>query len=163
MPDRALKARIDAVRAFNRFYTRRIGLLRKDYLGSPFSLTPARVLYEIAHRRRPTAADLGRALDLDPGYLSRTLSRFSARGLIHRIPSPADHRQQFLALTPRGRVAFASLDARSHREVGAMLRRLPTAAQARLVGAMRTIEVLLEPKAPVSPPALERLAPRSPR
>jgi DNA-binding MarR family transcriptional regulator len=163
MPDRALRARIDAVRAFNRFYTRRIGLLRKDYLGSPFSLTQARVLYEIARRRRSTAADLGRDLDLDPGYLSRILSRFTAHRLIQRIPSPADRRQQLLALTPRGRAAFAPLDARSHREVAAMLRRMPPGAQARLVGAMRTIEALLEPTAPVSPPGLERPGQRSPR
>jgi len=163
MPDRALQARIDAVRAFNRFYTRRIGLLRKDYLGSPFSLTQARVLYEIARRRHPTAADLGRDLDLDPGYLSRILRRFSARGLLHRIPSQADRREQLLALTPRGRAAFAPLDARSHREVAAMLRRMLPAAQARLVGAMRTIEALLEPRASVSPPAFEPLEQRSPR
>lgn len=163
MPDRALQARIDAVRAFNRFYTRRIGLLRKDYLGSPFSLTQARVLYEIARRRRSTAADLGRDLDLDAGYLSRILGRFAVRGLIHRILSPADRRQQVLALTPRGRAAFAPLDARSHREVAAMLRRMPPASQARLVRAMRTIEALLESAASVSPPAIERPGPRSAR
>jgi DNA-binding MarR family transcriptional regulator len=150
MPDRALEARVGAVRAFNRFYTRRIGLLRKDYLGSPFSLTQVRVLYEIAHRHRPTAADLGRDLDLDPGYLSRLLRGFATRGLIRRTQSPADRREQFLALTPRGRDAFAPLDTRSHREVAAMLRRLPPAAQTRLVGAMRTIAALLEAGGPVS-------------
>jgi DNA-binding MarR family transcriptional regulator len=152
MPDRALEARVGAVRAFNRFYTRRIGLLRKDYLGSPFSLTQVRVLYEIAHRPRPTAADLGRDLDLDPGYLSRLLSGFATRGLIRRTPSPADGRERFLALTRRGRDAFAPLNARSHREVAAMLRRLPPSAQRRLVGAMRTIEALLDAGGPVSPP-----------
>jgi DNA-binding MarR family transcriptional regulator len=161
MPDRALGTRVDAVRAFNRFYTRRIGLLRKDYLGSPFSLTQARVLYEIARRRRPTASDLGRDLDLDPGYLSRILSGFAARGLIRRIHSPADRRQRLLVLTLRGRDAFAPLDARSHDEIATMLRRLRPRAQARLVGAMRTIEVLLD--GPVSPPALEPPGRRSPR
>jgi DNA-binding MarR family transcriptional regulator len=161
MPDRALGARVDAVRAFNRFYTRRIGLLRKDYLGSPFSLTQARVLYEIARRRRPTASDLGRDLDLDPGYLSRILSGFAARGLIRRVPSPADRRRRLLVLTPRGRGAFAPLDARSHDEIAAMLGRLPHRAQAHLVGAMRTIEALLD--APVSPPAPEPPGRRSPR
>ena len=163
MPDRALRPRVDAVRAFNRFYTRRIGLLRKDYLGSPFSLTQVRVLYEIAHRRRPTAADLGRDLDLDPGYLSRVVSGFAARSLIRRIPSPADRRRRFLALTPRGRDAFAPLDARSNHEVAAMLRRLSPGAQARLVGAMRTIEALLEPARPVSPPVLAPPGRRSSR
>jgi len=161
MPDRALGARVDAVRAFNRFYTRRIGLLRKDYLGSPFSLTQARVLYEIARSRRPTASDLGRDLDLDPGYLSRILSGFAARGLLRRIPSRADRRQRLLVLTPRGRDAFAPLDVRSHDEIAAMLRRLPPRAQTRLVGAMRTIEALLD--GPVSPLALEPPGRRSPR
>jgi len=161
MPDRAVGARIDAVRAFNRFYTRRIGLLRKDYLGSPFSLSQARVLYEIARRRRPTASDLGPDLYLDPGYLSRILSGFAARGLIRRIQSAADRRQRLLVLTPRGRDAFAPLDARSHDEIAAMLRRLPPRAQARLIGAMRTIEALLG--APVSPPAPESRERRSRR
>ncbi|HLY21878.1 MAG TPA: MarR family transcriptional regulator [bacterium] len=161
MPDRALGARVDAVRAFNRFYTRRIGLLRKDYLGSHFSLTQARVLYEIARSRRPTASDLGRDLDLDPGYLSRILSGFAARGLLRRIPSRADRRQRLLVLTPRGRDAFAPLDVRSHDEIAAMLRRLPPRAQTRLVGAMRTIEALLD--GPVSPLALEPPGRRSPR
>lgn len=153
MRDRTLGARVDAVRAFNRFYTRRIGLLRGDYLGSPFSLTQVRVLYEIAHRRRLTAADLGRDLDLDPGYLSRMLSAFAARGLIRRTPSPVDGREHFLALTRSGRAAFAPLDARSHREVAAMLRRLPPAGQARLVASMRTIEALLARGESISPPA----------
>jgi DNA-binding MarR family transcriptional regulator len=162
MPDRALGARVDAVRAFNRFYTRRIGLLRKDYLGSPFSLTQARVLYEIARgRRRPTASDLGRDLDLDPGYMSRILSGFEARGLLRRIPSRADRRQRLLVLTPRGRDAFAPLNVRSHDEIAAMLGRLPPRAQTRLVGAMRTIEALLD--GPVSPPAPEPPGRRSPR
>lgn len=144
MRDRALRARVDAVRVFNRFYTRQIGVLRKDYLGSPFSLSQARVLYEIARRRRPTAADLGRDLDLDPGYLSRIVSGFAARGLIRRTRSPRDGRARFLVLTARGREAFAPLDARSHQETAAMLRRLSPHDQARLVEAMRTIEALLD-------------------
>lgn len=153
MRDRTLGARVDAVRTFNRFYTRRIGLLRRDYLGSPFSLTQARVLYEIAHRRRPTAANLSRDLDLDPGYMSRILSGFATRGLIRRTPSPADRREHLLVLTRPGRAAFAPLDARSHREVAAMLRRLSPAGQARLVASMRTIEALLARGESISPSA----------
>ena len=153
MRDRAVAARVDAVRAFNRYYTRRIGLLRKDYLGSPFSVTEARVLYEIAKRSRPTAADLGRDLDLDPGYLSRILTGFAAGGLVRRIPSASDRRQRLLALTPRGRGAFAPLDARSHDETAAMLRRLVPREQVRLVGAMQTIRALLEAGDPVRPPS----------
>jgi DNA-binding MarR family transcriptional regulator len=143
MRDRTLPARIDAVRAFNRFYTRRIGVLRKDYLASPFSLTQARVLYELAHRRHPTASDLVRDLDLDAGYLSRLVRQFEAQGLLRRTHSPEDGRRHFLVLTTRGWDAFAPLDARSQGQTAAMLRRLPPAGQARLVAAMRTIERLL--------------------
>jgi DNA-binding MarR family transcriptional regulator len=144
MPDRAFRGRIDAVRAFNRFYTRRIGVLRRHFLESAFSLTQVRVLYELANRPRPTAAGLGRDLDLDPGYLSRILSGFERRGLLRRILSAVDRRQSFLALTPRGRSAFAPLNARSHTDVAAMLRRLSPEGQVRLVAAMRTIETLLD-------------------
>lgn len=161
MPDRALAARVEAVRAFTRYYTRRIGVLRKDYLGSPFSVTQARVLYEIVKRPRPAAADLGRDLDLDPGYLSRILSGFAAEGLIRRMPSALDRRQRLLALTQRGREAFAPLDARSHRETAAILRRLPARDQVRLVGAMQTIRALMEAGDPVRPPSPARRGRRS--
>jgi DNA-binding MarR family transcriptional regulator len=143
MRDRAFAARIDAVRTFNRFYTRHIGVLRKDYLSSPYSLTEARVLYELANRPRPAASDLARDLDLDAGYLSRLLRGFEVRGLIRRTASPADRRRRVLVLTRRGAEACAPLDARSQRQTVAMLRRLPAAGQARLIEAMRTIEVLL--------------------
>ena len=143
MRDLAFGARIDAVRAFNRFYTRHIGVLRKDYLSTPYSLTEARVLYELAHRARPAASDLARDLDLDAGYLSRLLRGFEVRGLIRRIASPEDRRRRVLMLTRQGSEAFAPLDVRSQRQTAAMLRRLPAARQARLIEAMRTIEVLL--------------------
>jgi len=120
-------------------------------------------LYEIAHRRRATAADLGRDLDLDPGYVSRLLSGFAAGGLIRRTRSPVDRRAHFLALTRTGRAAFSPLDARSHREVAAMLRRLPPAGQARLVASMHTIETLLARGGPITPPAPAAPARRSAR
>jgi DNA-binding MarR family transcriptional regulator len=140
---RGLPARIAAVRAFNRFYTRHIGVLRKDYLATRFSLTQARVLYELAHRRHPTASDLARGLDLDAGYLSRLLRAFDAQGLLRRIASPQDRRRHLVILTARGRAAFAPLDARSQRQAAAMLRRLTPTGQARLIAAMRAIESLL--------------------
>jgi len=136
--------RIARVRRFNRFYTRQLGVLRKTYLGSPYSLAEARVLYEIAKGGAPTATDIGRALDLDAGYLSRTLRGFEKRGLIVRKASANDARQSHLALTARGRRAFAPLDRRSQHATAEMLGRLSGADEARLIAAMATIEGLLD-------------------
>src|SRR5215208_274489 len=122
-----LADRVDAVRAFNRFYTRLIGLLRQGYLDSTFSLTEVRVLYELAHRDQSTAGELARELDLDPGYLSRILRRFDRDGLIERTRSRSDGRQTLLRLSEPGRAAFAPLDAAARDQVGALLRRRPEA------------------------------------
>ena len=146
-------AQIAAVRRFNRFYTRQIGLLRKSYLGSPYSLTEARVLYELAQRPDVTAVELARELDFDAGYLSRVLARFEKRGLVSRTPSLYDRRQANLALTAKGRKAFAPLDGRSAGQSAAMLDPLPREDRPRLIDAMRTIETLLaqEPAPPAAP------------
>src|SRR5579872_163704 len=107
-PARRIAAeRIATVRRFNRFYTRQLGVLRKTYLDSPYSLGEARVLYEIANGNAPTASDIGRALDLDGGYLSRTLRDLEKRGLIERKTSARDARQSHLALSVRGHQSFA--------------------------------------------------------
>jgi DNA-binding MarR family transcriptional regulator/N-acetylglutamate synthase-like GNAT family acetyltransferase len=135
--------RVGIVRRFNRHYTKQIGLLHEGYLASPFSLAEARVLYELAHRERPTAAELAKSLALDPGYLSRILKTFEKRRLLRRTRSKSDGRQSHLVLTARGRTAFAPLDTRSREEISAMLERLGPADQSRLVEAMRTIERLL--------------------
>jgi len=152
MADIALEQRVAAVRGFNRFYTRQIGVLHEGLLRSPFSLTELRVLYELAHRAKPTATELARELGLDAGYLSRILRGFKKRGLINRKPSPADGRQSLLRLTDRGQDAFATLDARARDEIRVLLRDLPPGEQSRLVEAMHTIEALLgagpETKAP---------------
>src|SRR5262249_34096598 len=132
--------RVAAVRAFNRFYTRQIGVLGDHLLESPYSLSEMRVLYELAHRRAPTAAALGRDLGLDAGYLSRILRRFETRKLLTRARAAHDGRQAILRLTPRGRVAFAPLDARARDEVSSLLGRLPQDGQRDVVAAMRTIE-----------------------
>jgi DNA-binding MarR family transcriptional regulator/N-acetylglutamate synthase-like GNAT family acetyltransferase len=137
------EARIAAVRRFNRFYTRRIGLLDDGYLRSPFSLTEVRVLYELAHREQTTGAELARDLGLDPGYLSRMLRTFLRRGLITRTASGEDGRVTLLALTSRGRKAFTPLDAKAREQVGAMLGAIPSSAQERLVASMRAIESAL--------------------
>src|SRR5579863_3806762 len=140
--------RIAAVRGFNRFYTRQIGVLRKTFLDSPYSLGEARVLYEIAGGRSSTATEIGRALDLDAGYLSRVLRNFEKRGLIRRKVSARDARQSHLTLTARGRAAYAPLERRSQHDTGAMLGKLAPAEQARLIAAMITIETLLGGAAP---------------
>ncbi len=150
--DTGLSQRVEAVRRFNRFYARQIGVLNKGLLESPFSLSEARVIYELAHRETATATDLGNDLGLDAGYLSRILSRFRERGLVDRQPSGADGRRNVIRLTEQGRDAFSMLNARSMNQIEAMLGRLSTPEQNRLVGATRTIEELLgarpAPKAP---------------
>jgi DNA-binding MarR family transcriptional regulator/GNAT superfamily N-acetyltransferase len=138
-----LRQRADAVRRFNRFYTRQIGLLHEKLLRSPFSLTEVRVLYELAHRDLPTSSELARDLGLDAGYLSRILHGFETRGLVRRTTSKNDARQSLLALTPKGRKTFGPLDAASTGEVRAMLGGLSDEEQNRLVGAMGAIEELL--------------------
>ncbi|MER9577135.1 bifunctional helix-turn-helix transcriptional regulator/GNAT family N-acetyltransferase [Mesorhizobium sp. M0189] len=137
------KERIDAVRAFNRFYTRQIGLLDEGLLKSTFSLTEARVLYELAHRDGLTATDLGRDLGLDPGYLSRLLKKFEERHLVERATIEADARRSSIALTKAGRQTFAPLNQGSHDQVAALLDRLSVPEQDRLVKAMQTVQRLL--------------------
>jgi DNA-binding MarR family transcriptional regulator/GNAT superfamily N-acetyltransferase len=143
MAEKNFDARVADVRRFNRFYTRQIGLLQEGYLKSPFSLSEVRVLYELAHRERPTATELGRDLGLDAGYLSRILRGFQKRGLLKRVTSEHDGRQSHLSLTQRGQAAFAPLNTRSHEDIGAMLAVLPATEQARLVQAMHAIEGIL--------------------
>lgn len=137
---------IQAVRRFNRFYTRQIGVLHEGLLKSPFSLAAVRVLYEIAHRRQPTATELCKQLGLDPGYLSRILRRLERRGLVRKSDSHADGRQSLLSLTARGRDTFATLDERQNEEVATTLRALSAGARTRMVGAMQVIETLLSPQ-----------------
>jgi DNA-binding MarR family transcriptional regulator/N-acetylglutamate synthase-like GNAT family acetyltransferase len=133
-------AAVREVRRFNRFYTRQIGVLQDGLLDSPFSLTEVRVLYELAHRDKPTAGDLGRELGLDPGYLSRVLASFEGCRLVRRERSSTDGRQSFLSLTARGRKVFTPLEARSNQQVATMLRTIPSRRQKQLVSAMHVIE-----------------------
>jgi DNA-binding MarR family transcriptional regulator/N-acetylglutamate synthase-like GNAT family acetyltransferase len=138
-----LDQQIDNVRRFSRFYTRQIGVLDEGLLASPYSLTEVRVLYELAHRDQPTATEVGKALGLDGGYLSRILRGFQQLGLIDSTPSTADGRQNLLRLTDQGRETFASLDSRAREAVGAMLGRLPSPDRHRLAAAMQAVETLL--------------------
>jgi DNA-binding MarR family transcriptional regulator/ribosomal protein S18 acetylase RimI-like enzyme len=134
---------VEAVRRFNRFYTGRIGALRGGLLGSPYPLPEARLIYELGRRRRCTASELGRSLELDAGYLSRLVGSLRRRGVLGSKRSAADARASVLSLTGAGRKAFALLDRRSRAEVSAMLDALSAPDQDRLVGAMRTVESLL--------------------
>jgi len=137
---------IAAVRRFNRFYTRQIGVLRKNYLDSPYSLGEMRVLYELAQNEKLTASDIARTLDLDMGYLSRLLRNFEKRGLINRKISASDARQSHLALTARGRKTFAPMERRSQQYAAVMLAKLDSAQQEQIVSAMNAIETLLADK-----------------
>jgi DNA-binding MarR family transcriptional regulator len=107
--------RVDAIRSFNRFYTRQIGLLQNGYLNSSFSLTEMRVFYELANRKQTTAGDIARELDIDAGYLSRLLLRLQKRGYLRKVPSEQDGRQTLLSLTKKGQKDFTVLNARSQR------------------------------------------------
>jgi DNA-binding MarR family transcriptional regulator/GNAT superfamily N-acetyltransferase len=147
---------IAAVRAFNRFYTRKLGVLDQHLMQSPFSLSEARVLYELAHREELAAKEIGTELGLDAGYLSRIVQKFDEDGLITRKPLVSDRRQFQLSLTGKGRQAFAKLDRSSHDEVGAMLAALAPDDRVRLTGAMVTIERLLGERLGAAPRAMLR-------
>jgi DNA-binding MarR family transcriptional regulator/N-acetylglutamate synthase-like GNAT family acetyltransferase len=152
-----MASRVAAIRRFNRFYTRRIGVLDEGLLHSPFSLTEVRVLYELAHRETPTAKDLAAALGLDAGYLSRMLQRFKRLRLVTQQASATDARHRLLALTTRGRQTFRDLDAKADREVQAMLARLPAEERARIAHATETIESVLGERRREGAPLILRL------
>lgn len=144
MPPAIAKTQVKAVRAFNRFYTQRIGVLKR-YLDTDFTLTEVRVLYELAHRPPLTARDLVRDLELDPGYLSRILRRFEDKGWIAREPAPHDGRQHLLRLTEDGYATFAPLQQKSRDETAALLSTVPKEARPRFIQALGTVQQLLEP------------------
>jgi len=144
--------RIEAIRRFNRFYTRRIGALHEGLLASKFTLTESRLLWELAHRDRLTATELARELELDAGYLSRLLRSFKERGLIKTARAVDDARHQHLSLTAAGKRAFAPINTRSQSDVSALLATLAEAQQQQLLASMATLEQLLgEPAAARSP------------
>ena len=138
-----LQERVESVRHFNRFFTRHIGVLREGLLHSPYSLTEARIIFELAHGHAVTATDLCHELGLDPGYLSRILAGLEQQGLLEKVRSENDGRQRLLSLTADGEKAFALLDQRSSDEVSELLRDLGERDQLRLLEAMGTIESIL--------------------
>ena len=135
---------VAAIRGFNRFYTRKLGLIEPKLLHSPFTLQEARILYEIRHRATCTATDLTRDLGLDPGFVSRTLQTLQQRQIVARKPAKHDGRINELSLTPSGRTAQAELERRSREEVGSLLAELDDTQRAAVVSAMATIEQTLE-------------------
>lgn len=139
---------VAGVRHFNRFYTRKIGVLREGLFGSSLSLTELRVLYELAHREDATASELCAELGIDPGYLSRIVRAFHKRGWLQRRKASEDARRQHLSLTREGRAAFQPLNDRSSAEIRGLLSSLAAPEQGRLLEAMRNIEGLLRPDAP---------------
>ena len=145
VPEPALAAPVSAVRRFNRFYTKQIGVLREGHLESSFSLTEVRVLYELAHQNGPTSAELARELGIDSGYLSRILRGFERRELVEKTKSENDARQAHLRLTEAGRAAFAGLDSRADDEIASLVERVSRDDWRRLTDAMRTIERVLAP------------------
>jgi DNA-binding MarR family transcriptional regulator/GNAT superfamily N-acetyltransferase len=156
MPEPGIAKQVSAIRTFNRFYTRKIGVL-DGMASSPFSLAEARVLYELAHREQPTATDIRKELGLDAGYMSRILRDFERRGFVKREQSKTDERQRFLSLTAKGRRAFAPLDKRSNRDVGSMLEELSSKKRKQLVDAVQTVHSLLGGKAEPRTPYMLRL------
>ncbi|WP_460527240.1 bifunctional helix-turn-helix transcriptional regulator/GNAT family N-acetyltransferase [Chitinimonas naiadis] len=147
MPTPVFSDRVAAVRSFNRFFTRQIGVLREGLLHSEFTLTEMRVLYELAHHGDQPSAALCRDLGLDRGYLSRIVAKFESAGLVSKVPSATDGRAKLLHMTEQGRAVYEPLDRRSREEVGDMLSRLAELDQLRMLDAMHTIRELLDKQA----------------
>jgi DNA-binding MarR family transcriptional regulator/predicted GNAT family N-acyltransferase len=146
MEPESLTENVASVRRFNRLYTKAIGVIGGSYLDSPFSLGESRIFYELAQQETATASDLARQLDLDPGYLSRTLRRLEQGGLVVKSRSDSDGRQNVLALTETGNAAFTEINARSATEMRKLLETLTPEDRGRLVAAMGAIERILAPR-----------------
>ncbi|MFJ8910772.1 GNAT family N-acetyltransferase [Amycolatopsis sp. NPDC102389] len=150
--------RVATVRAFNRLYTGVIGVLDEGPADAEYSLSEARVLFELAQQDPTQVTDLRKRLDLDAGYASRLLARLEGRGLLTRERSDEDARRQLVRLTENGREAFAVLDERSVDRIGSLLGRFGEDEQRRLLGAMDTITSLVGERA--SDPTLVLRPPR---
>ncbi len=154
--DQQPAAATEAVRSFNRFYTRRIGVLEENLLGSGLTLSQARAMFELGRRGEWTAGGMASELGLDAGYVSRLLASLEKRSLIARRPSEADARRALVALTRKGRNCYALLDRRSQSDIARMLGRLGPAQLRRLLSAMAAIETLLGEGGPLRVPYIIR-------
>jgi DNA-binding MarR family transcriptional regulator/N-acetylglutamate synthase-like GNAT family acetyltransferase len=151
---------IAEIRDFNRFYTRVIGVLDDGLLGSSFSLTEARVLYELGRAERTDASELRQQLGLDRGYLSRILARFDRAGLIERERSSRDRRRWILQLSDTGKQALAELELRSDEQATSLLEHLEDPDRARLLAGMKAIRAALDAPAAAGDRPFELRAPR---
>ena len=156
---RRLEARVAEVRSFNRFYTAIIGVLNEGLLDSPYTLTEARVIFELAQRDSSEVVALRRELGLDAGYLSRMLTRFEADGLVVRSRAAGDARRQLVRLTDSGRRAYAALDVSSAEQIRGLLGRLAEAEQRELLAAMGTIRRLVAMAPGAEQPVLRAFRP----
>ncbi|EUB96212.1 transcriptional regulator, MarR family with acetyltransferase activity [Rhizobium sp. CF080] len=148
---------LDAVRAFNRFYTNKLGILAKGYLDTDYTLTEARILYEMGARKRVSATELNRDLGLDPAYLSRLLKKFREAGFIDSEPDPDDKRSQILVVTGKGHAEYETLGERSRQQIASDLREVDALGHERLIGSMQAIRTILDPQsAPPAPPVVIR-------
>lgn len=148
---------LDAVRAFNRFYTNKLGILAKGYLDTDYTLTEARILYEMGARKRVSATELNRDLGLDPAYLSRLLKKFREAGFIDSEPDPDDKRSQILVVTAKGQAEYETLGERSRQQIANDLRGVDAMGHEKLVGSMQAIRTILDPQsAAPSPPVVIR-------
>ena len=138
---------INEIRGFNRFYTRKIGVLDERMLQTSYSLTEGRIIYELGHNGKTTATHLSHELGLDPGYLSRTLRLLQERNIISKQSSERDGRRQVLTLTPEGQKAYKMLDSTSGKEIGDMIADLTPEEQQKLVTSMKSVEALLDTEA----------------
>jgi DNA-binding MarR family transcriptional regulator/GNAT superfamily N-acetyltransferase len=152
MPESALAADTAAFRQFNRVYTRFIGTVTERFLQTQYSLAEGRVLYEIATQAQPRAKAIATALGLDAGYLSRILTRFEKAGLVARRTAKTDSRASDLILTAKGRAAFRTLNSRAEKQAREVLEPMPPPARAQFIGAMRTIENIVDAARPAAPP-----------
>jgi DNA-binding MarR family transcriptional regulator/GNAT superfamily N-acetyltransferase len=143
---------VDAIRGFNRFYTRQLGLLDQGLLGSELNLTEARVMYELANRDSVISVDIANELGIDFGYLSRMLRKFERRKYIARVRSPTDARQSWLTLTKEGREAFRPLDRAAKDQIQKLIDPMNGDERADLVKAMQSVKQLLHPERAVPPP-----------
>lgn len=154
-----IKGDVATLRSFNRLYTNWLGLLDVHLDGSPFTLSEGRVLYELAHRHEPTAAEVARTLNMDRSQISRTLKRFVHRGLLETRGNPAHGRQQLLILTPAGSAAAADLNDRAQTGVGTLLEQLPETRRRDLVAAAATMTQALQAEVEVPTLRLRGLKP----